>query len=199
MQNMSLKVKVQFANTAWKNLKLQMVYLKKIYRQTEAVFMHILNELRLGKVSDDAAQLFKALEDNDVETKFHACTKLFPTRAEVEKENTTQLAKLGGTVRSFNAVDDTHDEKLTQKLNESLLAPAKLTLRVGASVMLIKNCKSLYNGAIGTVESFEDEGIVVKFKNSKVTLGREKFEIFRADKNPLATRMQFPIILAYAL
>ena len=80
---------------------------------------------------------------------------------------------------------------------------AKLTLAVGARVMLRRNIDTphgLVNGAIGTVQHISSTTVAVQFdhlsKPYKVQMVKSKFMVM---KNFYVYRKQFPLILAYAV
>jgi ATP-dependent DNA helicase PIF1 len=106
----------------------------------------------------------------------------------------------------YQAQDQVQDPRDLKKLDDSLLAPSKIELKVGAQIMIIKNLRNhgLFNGCIGTVVSFDDEedtvGIEFLLNNDLRTfqITREVFELERAGK-VYASRTQLPLILAYAM
>ena len=76
-----------------------------------------------------------------------------------------------------------------------------LTLKVAAPVMLIWNLTyGLYNGCIGKVYSISEDKVVVNFNGRLVDIERCIFEVYDPScKNILASRLQYPLRLAYAM
>jgi ATP-dependent DNA helicase PIF1 len=118
----------------------------------------MLNEMRLGKMSDQTIDSFKklsrALPPSAIEP-----TELFPTRNEVENSNWKKMRILAGESRIFNAEDSgTAKGEQLAKLCTNFMAPIKLELKKGSQVMLIKNMdEQLVNGSLGKVIGFMNE------------------------------------------
>jgi ATP-dependent DNA helicase PIF1 len=117
----------------------------------------MLNEMRLGRISEESVQTFKRLArplafDDGLEV-----TELFPTRFEVEGSNNRRLKALPGKSYMYDAADQ-GDERIRDKLLQNMMAPKGLELKKGAQVMLIKNMdETLVNGSLGTVTGFMNE------------------------------------------
>lgn len=122
-------------------------------------FAGMLNEMRLGKISDRTIETFKALSrpidcDDGLDV-----TELFPTRQEVERSNSTRLRALPGAIQKY-ASSDFLKAGLSDNLLENMMAPKSLDLKKGAQVMLIKNMDdTLVNGTLGKVKGFMTEKV----------------------------------------
>ena len=116
----------------------------------------MLNEIRIGCVSEGTRELFCSLDrplmDGNV-----AATELFPTRHEVDRANAVRMGGLCGPVVRYEAADS---GKLLggvelERTLEGCMAPKRLLLKPGAQVMLLKNMdESLVNGSVGIVLCF---------------------------------------------
>jgi ATP-dependent DNA helicase PIF1 len=87
-------------------------------------------------------------------------TELFPTRQEVDRANDARMRALPGSAVDFVALDGgtMHDIARRTELLQNCMAPEKLSLKLNAQVMLIKNIdETLVNGSIGKIISFMDE------------------------------------------
>lgn len=117
----------------------------------------MLNEMRLGRVSEDTVQTFKSLSRPINYGDGLDATELFPTRQEVDRSNETRLRALPGEVHTY-AADDSGDPNIRDKLLENMMAPKLIELKKGAQVMLIKNLDdNLVNGTLGKVLYFTSE------------------------------------------
>lgn len=81
-------------------------------------------------------------------------------------------------------------------------APKNLLLKEGAPVLLIRNIShGLFNGTRGKVHTLKkDCPPVIEVDGKLITLSHYKFELYdREQKKVLATRMQYPIMLSFAM
>lgn len=120
----------------------------------------MLNEMRLGRLSKDSIEKFRALErpmtfNDNIEP-----TELFPTRNEVDYANNTRLRALPGSVHKFIAEEGGAivDPKARERILQGCMAPQVVELKKDAQVMLIKNMdENLVNGSLGRVIGFMSE------------------------------------------
>ena len=150
-----------------------LIELKKIYRQNEAGFISILNNIRDKKTSaQDLEQLHKHYKPG-----FHAPENehyiiLTTHNNKASDINQNKLRKLPGKLFEFKG-------ELVGDFNEKAL-PAEmfLQLKVGAQVMFIKNDKGelrrYYNGKIGAISKIENDKIYVQFAEEKNEMEIEK-------------------------
>lgn len=97
-------------------------------------------------------------------------TELFPVRDQVSSANNAHLERLTTASLTYTSRDSgsAPADQRTKLLN-AMLAPATLTLKVGAQVMLVKNLdtpRGLCNGAVGVVQSFRYGPKGSEFKKS---------------------------------
>ena len=143
---------------------------------------------------------------------------LFPTRELCNLLNNEMLASLPSpkvdifssdnvdetaSMRKWNNKAQKHLEKLNSDINQTAGLEGKLTLCIGARVMLRKNIDvstGLVNGAIGTVLSIKPSSIQIKFDNipkaCDIEMVTNKFVLL---KHYSVYRKQFPLILAFAI
>ena len=90
-------------------------------------------------------------------------------------------------------------KKLNSDCNMTAGLEAKLTLAVGARVMLRRNMDTKKWLAIGTVLSISNERVKVKFDHMCDPYDVERVQSrFMVMKNSYVYREQFPLILAYS-
>ncbi|KAJ3499823.1 hypothetical protein NLG97_g5 [Lecanicillium saksenae] len=151
------QAKFAFDAATWNTSIDHTIGLNQVFRQRDPEFARMLNEMRLGKITEDTVRAFKALErplkfDDGVDL-----AQLFPLRAQVEGSNEKRLRDLPGEIHRFEAAD-TGDPAIKEKLLANMMAPKSIDLKVNAQVMLIKNLDaSLVNGSLGRVIGFSDE------------------------------------------
>lgn len=156
-------VKFAFEAATWNTSIDHTIGLTEVFRQKDPEFAEMLNEMRLGRISDKTVQTFKSLtrplqSDDGLEV-----TELFPTRNEVDNSNEKRLRALKGKPHRYEAAD-TGEPAIKDKLLQNMMAPKSLVLREGAQVMLIKNMdETLVNGSVGKVIKFMTEAEFEQF------------------------------------
>ncbi|KAG0745171.1 hypothetical protein G6F35_007101 [Rhizopus arrhizus] len=146
--------KFAFEANSWKTVITQTVMLTQVFRQKDGTFVNILNEMRLGRLSQSAIDIFKSLARKPAGNDEIEPTELYPLRREVELSNKLRLDALGGDVIEFKAVDKGDQRKVSQ-----CMAPDVIQLKLHAQVMLLKNFDiDLVNGSLGVVIGFVGRG-----------------------------------------
>ncbi|KAL3423208.1 mitochondrial dna helicase [Phlyctema vagabunda] len=148
--------KFAFDANTWATAIHHTIGLTEVFRQKDPVFANMLNEMRLGKISDATIETFKKLSRPIAFEDSLDATELFPTRNEVENSNAFRMRALHGRAYAFAAKDTgTMEETQREKLLSNMMAPKFMELKKGAQVMLIKNLdEQLVNGSLGRVVSF---------------------------------------------
>ncbi|OHW93542.1 DNA repair and recombination protein pif1 [Colletotrichum incanum] len=154
----SRESKFAFEAATWNTAIDHTIGLTQVFRQRDPVFANMLNEMRLGRISEETVQAFRKLTRPIVSDDGLEVTELFPTRYEVENANQGRLRNLPGKTYRFDAADS-GDPQIRDKLLQNMMAPKSIDLKVGAQVMLIKNMDdTLVNGSLGKVTRFMSEG-----------------------------------------
>ncbi|KAG7806493.1 hypothetical protein KL921_004890 [Ogataea angusta] len=160
-----------FESQAWKQAIKYTIVLKKVFRQqSDRDFINMLNEVRNGNVSEATARKFRALSRPLASKEGVIPAKLFPTRREVDRANSTMLKQLPGAEVVFRAFDggSLTDEDQRQRLLSSFLAPERIALKKDAQVMLIKNMdETLVNGSLGKIVDFIDPDTYTHYRSIK--------------------------------
>lgn len=185
------------------------IELKKIYRQTESVFINILNNIRNNKIVEEDLDIlhkyykpgFEApAEDNYITLTSH--------NARAENINSRELNKLPGNAICYTGEikDDFNDRALPVEMN--------IYLKTGAQIMFLKNDKGekrrFFNGKIGVVSRLEHDKIFVQFPESSDELEVEKEswsnikyrineETNKFEEEEIGSYKQYPVRLAWAI
>ena len=185
------------------------IELKKIYRQKDDSFIHILNNIRNNCCdADDLEYLHQYYKPGFQPKKEDNYITLTSHNGKADVINETELQRLPGKPRTYEATitGDFHER--------SYPAEKILQLKVGAQVMFIKNDKGevrrFYNGKIATITKLEAEKVMVSFTNEpgELELERETWKNIRykyeqekdhVDEEELGTFTQYPIRLAWAI
>ncbi|XP_069948280.1 ATP-dependent DNA helicase PIF1 isoform X2 [Cherax quadricarinatus] len=191
-----------FQTSAWNRCISVNVELTEVRRQDDNEFINILQSVRLGRCTDDMVQCLKATEANIIERDGIKATRLCTHREDVDHINEEHLNKLMGNAQVFQSIDS--DPSLSSLLDSQTPVVAKLILKVGTQVMLMKNLdvgRGLVNGARGVVTGFKfgAEGYpIVRFLCGVTTdIVHEKWTV-RATGGVYLTRRQLPLKLAWA-
>lgn len=196
-----------FSARAFQELSLVSIELQKVYRQTDAQFVNILDHIRKNTVSGMDLQLlnnrYEAESTEDGEMRITLATR----RDQVDFINERKLAELPGDPAIFQG------EIMGDFPDSSLPTTKDLLLKPGAQVIFVRNDfdRRWVNGTIGVVEGFDvEEGTLyiiteageqydVKpetWRNIRYTYNEEKKQI---EEEELGTFTQFPVRLAWAI
>ncbi|KAG8414955.1 DNA helicase [Metarhizium acridum] len=194
--------KFAFDAATWSTSIDHTIGLTQVFRQRDPEFARMLNEMRIGKISDHTVQAFKALSrplkfEDGVDL-----AELYPTRAQVEGSNEKRLRELPGKIHRYEALDS-GDPTIRDKLLVNMMAPKAIELKIGAQVMLIKNLdESLVNGSLGKVIAFSDEKTFEMGGNNAydeivgdpMAKARRKLQAFSRDSGSDSSSQQYPVV-----
>ena len=189
----------------------QPVYLElnKIYRQNEARFINLLNNIRNNRTSpEDLELLHDYYQPEFIAPKNDHYITLTSHNARADNINQEELNKLRGPLQTFSAT-------VTGEFNDKAFPAEKtLSLKEGAQIMLIKNDKGetrrYYNGKIGIISRLTTDKITITFPDEPDELVLEK-EVWRniryhydkekdkIEEEELGSFSQYPIRLAWAI
>lgn len=184
------------------------IELEKIYRQTDPVFIALLNHLRENKLTEkDVAELQRYVKPHlGTKTDDNYIT-LTTHNAKADAINARQMEALKTPVYRYEA-------KIVSDFPEYMYPIDKvIELKKGARVMFIKNDptgnRRFFNGKMGTVQSLNDERIAVllddadvievdryQWKNVRYRLNETTKEI---EEEVLGSFIQYPLRLAWAI
>ena len=187
----------------WNNMDLKICYLTKQYRQDDQQFLHILGEIRDGKVSDNSKSLLESRLNKPVHLDLDIkITQLYTTNRSVDGINNYELNQLNGKERQYlMASKGVRD--LVIKLKKGCMAPEDLRLKVDAVVMFVRNNfgRGYVNGTLGKVIGFDKESgypIVETIHKKKVIATPESWTVERQG-SVIAQISQVPLRLAWAI
>ncbi|HEX4849252.1 MAG TPA: helicase, partial [Puia sp.] len=183
--------------------------LKKIYRQSDADFIHILNNIRNNQVSyEDLETLHQHYSPSFKPTQEENYITLTTHNSRADLINKQELDKLPGPIFVFEG-------KIEREFEEKALPAEKiLGLKPGAQIMFIKNDKGedrrYFNGKIGKITRIKGDEIFIGFEEEKEELLLEKEtwkniryyfnkEKGKIEEETLGEFTQYPIRLAWAI
>lgn len=189
-----------------RDVRLKIIELQKVFRQTDPAFIAMLGNIRSGKNLSAALQKLNA---ECVRAHRDGCTPLLLTghNAEADAYNTSHLAALPGAAKKYEG--KTEGEFGLE--GSQLPAPSVLELKVGARIMMTKNDqqKRWVNGSLATVTKITDKEISIRLDGDCETyeIGPHTWERYRyswnagkgeIDTNVVGTYTQIPAKLAWA-
>ncbi len=183
--------------------------LEKIYRQSDQMFIDLLNNLRNNTVTKNDEELlntyYKPNFNPEANQNYITLTTHNYKANNLNKQKLTEL----------NATSFYYDASVTGDFNEnSYPIDFTLELKQGAQVMFIKNDANLekryFNGKIGVVKKLEKEAIEVEFNDGTKSVVVEKYEwqnikyklndvTNEIEENVIGSFTHFPIKLAWAI
>ncbi|KAB2917739.1 MAG: AAA family ATPase [Bacteroidetes bacterium] len=182
------------------------IELKKIYRQNEERFINLLNNIRNNEVEEWDLQLLEEHYQPEMQDASENTITLCTHNYKADQINQQQLNQLDGELYTFTAdVKGDFSDK-------AYPTEEKLTLKVGAQVMFIKNDveKRYFNGKLATVKAISDGKITLELEGSgtELQLEKEKWQNIRYKVNNDTNRIeeeeigsftQYPVRLAWAI
>ena len=199
-----------FSAKVWQEMELVSIELRKVYRQSDAHFIGILDRIRQNQATTEDLKAINARSKQSAHSSQDAQNleiTLASRRDTVDYINEQKLKELEGEPSVFFG-------KITGEFPEtSLPAPIELEIKPGAQVIFIKNDKEKrwVNGTLGVVIYIDEEdGIitVVDEDGHEYDVERETWENMRytfnekeqkIEEEQLGTFVQFPLRLAWAI
>jgi uncharacterized protein YpbB len=185
------------------------IELSKIFRQTDTVFIDLLNNLRNNRISAENVQFLNKFVQPNFDTKKNpGYITLTTHNAKADTINKQEITDLKGKSVFYNT-------KIVGDFPDKIFPlDASLHLKIGAQVMFVKNDlaaeKNYFNGKMGVIKSLGEEEIVVHFteENKTIEVERYEWENIRYSVNPntkeieeevLGSFTHYPIKLAWAI
>lgn len=140
-----------FESNIWKSIIKDSVTLTTVHRQSDPVFLKILNEARAGSLSEESIKILESRKTTAWKKLEIKPTLLFTRRADVDEINMTQLKKCEGDDIIFRARTKKtqqhytennykdHVDNMVEKMDKSGAYIPELRLRKGAQVMYLVN------------------------------------------------------------
>lgn len=196
-----------FDSLIWPQLDAVRIELQAVYRQSDARFLSLLNNIRHRTPDEADLQLLRERHRPDFMPTEPGYVLLSTHNHKADSVNAAELASLPGRVHSFAA-------EITGEFPESYYpCDASVQLKIGAQVMFIRNDTeggAYYNGKLATVKSIEGSVITVTFRESgqDYTLHRETWDNIGYRVNEQTGQLiaevvgsfsQYPLRLAWAI
>ena len=192
----------------FREMRLVSIELKKVYRQNDAEFISLLDNIRTSCVTAFDMQRLNQRVGKPTDSDGMSIT-LSTRRDTVDYINQARLAQLDGDIAVYEGV-------ITGEFPESSLpSPKRLELKLGAQILFVRNDKDhqWVNGTLGMVTGFDmhkgtekiqihtDRGDDVEverevWSNTRYTFNETEKKI---EEEEIGTYTQFPLKLAWAI
>lgn len=191
-----------FLTKAWEETGFVPAMLTEPVRATDRDFVAILNDARIGKLTERIEAFLNEKTVGQIEADI---PRVFARKVDVESFNQKKLAELTGNTVLRSTEYKGHD-RYTDELRKNAPIPEQLAFRRGALVMMRQNAKddSYVNGSLGHIvdfygESGPDPMIIVKLLSGQsIMVAPSKFMLTDEFGDILATCENYPMTLAWA-
>jgi ATP-dependent exoDNAse (exonuclease V) alpha subunit len=184
-----------FTSPLWDELKINTIILTELIRQKDdIVLQEILEEMRLGKLSDEKYKILEGLSNKKFENGIKP-TKLFPINVNVDIINKKEFDKLVKINNNQMTLYKAHANYRTDNLDNY-----DINLTLNAQIMVTRNISvvnHLVNGTRGIVVGLLENTVIIKDVNSVI----HHINYFKdINKNNKKQEICFmPLKLAYAM
>ena len=188
-----------YKSETWKKLDLKICYLEEQYRQKDAKFLKILNDIRRNCISDETRECLKSRHNKVLDCAIEP-TKLHTHNINVDTINDSELNKLKGEMVTYN-MESKGRKPLVEALKKSCLAQEMLRLKVGTKVMFVKNNfeQGYANGTLGKVIECSVFGPKVMLLSGKIINVEKVTWMVEEEGKVKAQLTQYPLRLAWAI
>lgn len=187
----------------WPELNPVVCYLTEQHRQDTGQLLDVLTDIRQGTVTDTDRQALDTRigvepAGDDV------AISLYPNNRQADALNDSKLVQINEPEHRFEA-ESSGQVSLIKRLKSTMLAPEKLSLKVGAAVMALRNDtnQQYVNGSLGTVVDFvsttEGEYPMVDFENGHTVIMQPAAWEMMDGETVLASVKQVPLRCAWAI
>ncbi len=185
------------------------IELEKIYRQSDDVFISVLNKVRNNQMDENALEVLNSLYNTNFTLSPNDGYIILTTHN--QKAATTNKAELENITKPLHSFEAVIEGNFGE---QAFPADQVLQIKVGSQVMFIKNDKEkirrYFNGKIGTVSKIENREIYVQCKGDTDTIkvDIETWENIQYNLNQtnqqieektIGSFKQYPLRLAWAI
>lgn len=182
------------------------VEFRKIYRQTDPVFIELLEHIRTGNVSPRDLQIINSRVNPNIEDEEEKLRiTLTSTKIDAQSVNDRMIGKIDAPEYIYDAVYEGTSKPCPD------VADNQLRLKIGAQVMFTRNdgTRRWANGTLATVSELSDDFIKVRLENGdEVSVPKAVWENIEytydekhkvTDKKVTGKTTQYPLRLAWAI
>ena len=198
------------------------IILKKIYRQTDKKYIKILNNIRVGRITNSMIKTLENCVHKQIDNKEIKPTIILPRKYEVDLINREELRDLDSDEvsykikqvseldlpltkeqrKNFEIITKKEKDIELEYLCENIMAEKVINFKIGTLVMCIVNIDMestcpIVNGSQGIIIGFINNYPRVKFNNGEIRTMTE--HIWTSERLPCIAVSQIPLIHAWAI
>lgn len=189
-----------FKSKSWEEMEIKICNLETQFRQTDAEYSEMLNNIRGNSVDEKTIELLRSRFDAKLSD--GAITRLYTHNIDVDKINNEELSKLSGRTLRYR-MKSKGRARLAERMRKNCLAPEELILKNNAVVMFVRNNfdKGYVNGTLGMVIGFDsDTGFpIVRTKRGVDIVASPESWVLEDNGEIVAGITQLPLRLAWAI
>ena len=197
-----------FSARVFQEMKLASIELIKVFRQTDPVFINVLNHIRTNTAGSADLQLLNTRFGQKIKEESKDLFVTLATRRDnVDFINGKKLDELPDAAITFIG------EIRGEFPENSLPTPMEMSLKPGAQVIFIKNdiSKRWVNGTLGIISAIDEKSgdiYVITEEGNEFEVGREQWSNIRytynekekkIEEEELGVYIQYPLRLAWAI
>lgn len=193
-----------FQSVIWNYGQINSINLTTNYRQSDSKFLQILNDIRIGKVTNEIDKIMRARLNKKLNTDIKP-VKLFPYKIDVAAENTSCLKAIKEPKYLSQAeyIGKSIDIEILKK---DIQAKDKLYFCKGAQVMMLTNEPNNIwnNGSMGIIVNADPvsirltNGRLIRPEMHKWERVVHKLVLGKWKQETVATMTQYPFRLSYS-
>lgn len=183
-----------------------LVFLLGSHRQSSTGwFVQCLDRIRTGQVTDADIAILNATSEGISEQQWASRTQLRAKNVDVNLFNNARLSALPGAPITYFCKDEAnssiqHPRRIEYAMTRvTVLAPAAVTLKPGALVLLTRQVDGVPSATQGQVTSCLDSHVRCTFAGQRVDVPFVSFDVVDNCGVRLASRHMVPLVLAWAM
>lgn len=194
-----------FESKIWPKCIDETILLTEVMRQTDQVFIRVLNKIRVGNFDDECKQVIGEREVACEVKDGILPTRLYSTNQIVDRANGRYYAALPDPEHEYKIEFKWHKSmppRAKEDIESNINIPFTISLKIGAQVIYLVNessDKNMFNGARGIVTGFIENCPKVLFTDGRTRIVSKKTLEVHQNDELIVSYTQIPLKLAWAL
>lgn len=184
----------------WQKMNLKVCYLSGQFRHSDDELAKVLNNIRDANLGEHILEPLRTRYNREIDIPTKP-TKLYTHNIDVDAINNRELDSLKEKLLIYK-MDSRGNRRLAEALAQNCLAPIELRLKLGATVMFVRNDQDgrYVNGTLGKIIDLDESGfpVVQTLKGERIVALPQSWTIEEEGKIR-AEIIQVPLRLAWAI